>query len=305
MSFRLEKLGQVYVAAESDSWKTSHAFLPTPFLLSQEIIRVYVAFLDPQAVGRVGYVDVKASDPRCVLAVSKDPVLDIGAPGCFDDNGVTPMHVISRANELWMYYTGWQISAKVRYFLFVGLAKSLDGGNTFVRVSQVPVLDRSASELTIRTAPYILPGDPWRMWYIGGSSTIVVQGKQVPTYDLRYVESNDGLNWPRDGEVLLRPTGDEYGFGRPWIVASSHGYEMFYSVRTRSRGYHLGYATSDDGRSWIRNDEAVILHGVNLEWDRHMQAFSSVLDTKYGSYLFYNGNEHGRSGFGIAKLERL
>src|SRR5699024_9102075 len=116
------KLGRVHVAAGEAPWARSHAFLPTPWMLDEDRIRIYAAFLDEQKVGRVGFVDLDARDPRRVLRVSDRPALDIGADGCFDDNGVTPMQVVSHQGRLLLFYTGWQIGVKVRYYLFTGLA---------------------------------------------------------------------------------------------------------------------------------------------------------------------------------------
>ena len=84
-----KKLGRVFVANGHASWACSHAFTPTPLRKPDGNLRVYAAFLDSQRVGRVGYIDVDGQDPRRVLAVSQEPVLDIGEPGTFDDNGVT------------------------------------------------------------------------------------------------------------------------------------------------------------------------------------------------------------------------
>jgi hypothetical protein len=304
MPIVLQKLGHVYGASGETPWRASHAFTPTPVLISPDVIRIYVAFLDAESVGRIGYVDVAARDPLSVLAVSDRPVLDIGSPGAFDDSGVTPMMIVRQPGALWLYYTGWQLSTTVRYLLFVGLAKSTDGGLTFERYMRTPILERCNQELIVRTASCVIPGEPWRMWYIGGSQTILVKGKQVPTYDLRYLESNDGSAWSGPGKVLLRPQGDEYGFGRPWILPCANGYEMFYSIRTKANGYHLGYALSDDGLSWVRRDDDLVFRGSSAAWDRSMQAFSALVETRYGTYLFYNGNDHGRTGFGAALVSR-
>lgn len=298
-----EPLGLVDCWIGEAPWRASHAFVPTPYKLSEERIRVYVAFLDRSQVGRVGYVDVSARDPREVLAVSREPVLDIGAPGCFDDHGVTPMTVTKVGSELRLYYTGWQLSSTVRYYLLAGLAVSRDGGETFLRASRVPLLERSDSELTVRTATHVMfHGGTWKMWYIGGSGTIVVDGKQVPTYDMRYLESADGLKWGDHGRVVMAPAGeDEYGFGRPYVLETSTGFEMWYSVRTRSRGYHLGYATATDGLHWKRQDDAAGAAPARADWDSQMQAFGAMVECAFGRYIFYNGNGYGRAGFGVAR----
>ena len=86
-----KKLGLVYVADGKKDWTISHAFIPTSMILDDRRIRVYVAFLDKHKVGRIGFVDVDAAEPRRVLMVSDKPVLDIGQPGTFDDNGVTAL----------------------------------------------------------------------------------------------------------------------------------------------------------------------------------------------------------------------
>lgn len=298
-----EPLGLVDCGIGDVPWRASHAFVPTPHRVSDEVIRVYVAFLDESKVGRIGYVDVSSRDPRQVIGVSRVPVLNIGAPGCFDDHGVTPMTVVKVGSELRLYYTGWQLSSTVRYYLLTGMAISRDGGESFTRAHQVPLLERSDSELTIRTAAHVIHhGGRWKMWYIGGSSTILIDGKQVPTYDMRYLESADGLAWENQGRTVMVPAGeDEYGFGRPYVLETATGFEMWYSIRTRSRGYHLGYATSPDGMNWTRLDDRAGAAPRRVDWDSQVQAFGAVLDCMYGRYIFYNGNEYGRAGFGVAR----
>ena len=65
----------------------------------------------------------------------------------------------------------------------------------------------------------------------------------------------------------------------------------------------MGYAVSDDGRSWTRRDEEV---GIDLSptgWDSEMAQGAAVVLTEFGTFLFYNGNDYGRTGFGWAVLD--
>ena len=299
-----QKYGHVYVADGRQPWAQTHAFIPTCHLLDEDRIRVYAAFLDADQTGRVGFVDVDAADPRRVLEVSPAPVLDIGAPGTFDDSGVTPVCITALGDRLRLYYVGWQRGVHIRYTLFVGAAESLDGGNSFTRVSEVPVLERSDTERYVRTACHVRQENGrWRMWYIAGNDWVEVDGKQVPTYDMRYLESGDGLSWGKQGRVCMPLEGtDEYGFGRPCIVATPGAYRMWYSVRTRSRGYHLGYAESVDGLQWTRKDGEVGITTSDSGWDAEMTCFGCVQPTRHGTWMFYNGNNYGETGFGVARL---
>jgi predicted GH43/DUF377 family glycosyl hydrolase len=298
---RWEKLGRVYVASGEQPWARSHATLPTPFLLDDERIRIYVAFLDAEGIGRLGYVELDARDPLRVLAVSPSPVLDIGRPGTFDENGVTPMTVLRHEGRCYLFYTGWQLGRRVRYYMFTGLAVSDDDGATFRRVSEAPVLERSDGELFVRTAAHVRrDGSSWRIWYAGGDRWIDLGGKQVPSYDLRHARSERLDRWPPAGEVVLVPRDDEYGFGRPWVVGAPGGYQMWYSIRSRAKGYRLGYAESVDGLAWQRRDGALGLDVAASGWDAEMICYSSLQPTRYGTYLFYNGNNYGETGFGVA-----
>ncbi|MHC5857522.1 glycoside hydrolase family protein [Nostoc sp.] len=300
-----KKLGLVYVANGQKDWAISHAYIPTSMMLDEERIRVYVAFLDSHKVGRIGFVDLEAKNPLQILKVSDQPVLDIGQPGTFDDNGVTPICLLKYQDNLYLYYVGWQLGVKVRYFLLMGLAISKDNGESFQRYSQVPILERSDRELFVRSAAYVhREEDYWKMWYIAGDQWINVNGKQVPTYNIRYVESDDGVTWGKQGVVCLElANDDEYGFGRPFVTKEDNLYKMWYSIRTIRRGYRIGYAESLDGQNWLRQDQKVSLDVSKTGWDSQMIHCSCIQKTKYGTYMFYNGNNYGETGFGVAILQ--
>jgi hypothetical protein len=38
-------------------------------------------------------------------------------------------------------------------------------------------------------------------------------------------------------------------------------------------------------------------------WDSTMLCFASLQPTRYGTYLFYNGNDYGATGLGVAVQE--
>lgn len=302
---RWRKMGLIYAPDGSQAWAKSHAMLPTPLDMGDGRLRIYVAFVDANTVGRIGYVDVEARDPSRVIEVSDSPVLDIGQPGAFDDNGAIPISVVRTGEEVRLYYAGYQLGIHVRYLLFSGLAISHDGGATFERHARVPVLDRSDSELLLRSAAYVLPGGPpWRMWYVAGDRHISAGGTTRPTYNVRYIESEDGIHWPAEGEVAVDlESDDEYGLGRPFVTVWDGLYRMFYSVRSHSIGYRMGYADSTDGRTWIRRDDQAGIDISASGWDSEMIYAASVVLSEHGTYMFYNGNDYGRSGFGYALLD--
>ena len=305
MTVAWRKLGRAYVAAGERPWQRTHAYCPTAVALDGDRIRVLCAFLDEHKVGRVGWVDVDARDPVRVLEVSQRPALDAGRPGTFDDSGVTPLSAVRLDDgTLRLYYAGWQLGVRVRYFLFTGVAESRDDGLTFERVRETPVLDRSDGELHMRTGVHVRPGGGgWRMWYAGGSDWVGAGEAAKPRYALRHLESADGLRWGAAGDVCLAPREGELGFGRPCVLDHGDGLRMWYSLRTAHRGYRIGYAESPDGRAWERRDDLAGIDVSDAGWDSEMVCLSCVLPTPYGTYLFYNGNNYGETGFGVAVSE--
>jgi hypothetical protein len=250
-------------------------------------------------------VDLDADEPTRVLGISSQPVLDIGSPGAFDENGVVPTALVPVGDQLYLYYVGYQLGHRVRYFQFEGLAVSDNGGRHFTRHSRVPILDRSDKEHLNRTGAFVLRDEGvFKMWYVGGDTWIDVDSKALPKYNLRYVESPDGKTWPAEGHVCIHfQNEDEHALGRPWVLRDNGIYRLFYSVRSHSKGYRLGYAESKDGHCWERKDQQLGLNVSESGWDSEMICYSSVVRYKDRVYLFHCGNNCGETGFGCAVLE--
>jgi hypothetical protein len=298
-----EKQGVIFNPDNLNDWIYSHAYIPTPYLLNDETIRVFVAFKDLNGVGRIGYVDVSAKNPFETISVSKTPSLDIGVPGAFDDNGVTPISIVNNNGKLYLYYAGWQLSDKVRYFLFAGLAISDDMGVSFKRAQKVPILERTDQEFLLRSAPMVIKQEKkWLMIYAGGGENVLINNNITPSYSLKYLASEDGLNWIGDPiEVLAPKQGLEFGFGRPFCMYDDGKYKIWYSIRGLDESYKLGYAESSNLVVWSRLDyqleEFIETTG---SYDNKMQVFAAVIKTKYGNYMFYNGNDYGKTGICFA-----
>jgi len=145
----------------------------------------------------------------------------------------------------------------------------------------------------------------FKLWYVAGSEWTNLNGKEMPVYDLRYQESKDGIHWADRGMLSMAITGeDEHGFGRPWVIKRGpNDYQLFYSIRRRSFGaYRLGYAESTDGIHWVRKDDEMGLDVSPDGFDSQAIMYSAVINVKGKTYCFYNGNNFGEKGFGVAEL---
>ncbi len=292
----------VFAPDDTISWAKNSALQPSPIIL-EDRVRVFIGMRDEIGVSRVGYVDLSKEDPTQVIGVSQKPVLDVGLPGSFDESGVVPCAVVKKGEQLYLYYAGYQLPKGVRFLVLSGLAISNDNGESFTRHSNVPLLERSNEEFLFRVIHTIrYEGGKWRAWYGGGNKFIQGKDKTLPVYNVRYFESEDGINFPKSGEILLDMEGAEYRIGRPFVFERDGLHYMFYGYSSQNSPYTLGYAVSEDGRDWKRKDKELELPVKSGDFDDQMSAYPAVIQLGSKFYLLYNGNEYGKYGFGCVEL---
>jgi predicted GH43/DUF377 family glycosyl hydrolase len=301
---RWRKKGLVYAPSGDLWWARSHGHLPTVDPTTHDVIRVYFTGLDENSYGRVGYADLDPADPTLVLAVSPEPVLDLGDLGAFDDCGAVVSCIIPFNGSKYMYYHGFQRTAQAPYILFTGLAVAGPDGR-FRKYSRVPVLDRIDGDPFMRAAPCVISdGGVLKMWYVSCVSWTHRNGGLHYHCNIRYATSRDGVDWQSTDQVCIEPGGeDEYAVGRPWVIRDGGLYRMWYSRRGFSELYAMGYAESPDGLNWERKDDLAGIHKSGTGWDSEMVCYPCVADVAGSRLMFYNGNRRGASGFGYAVLE--
>ncbi|HRO41249.1 MAG TPA: hypothetical protein PL009_00340 [Flavipsychrobacter sp.] len=299
-----EKKGLIFNPEGLGGWRDNTFITPTPCLLTPEVIRVFGGFRDKEGISRIGYIDLKAENPKEIISISSKPVLDIGKEGMFDDNGVILGSVIKNGEELWMYYVGFQLVKKVKFLAFSGLAISSDNGESFRRISDTPVLDRYADEHYIRAIHTVIKEkDRFRIWYSAGNRWEIINAIPYPQYKIMYTESADGINMPvGKGINCVDVVNDEYRIGRPTVFIENGLHKMFYTKDTLSKIYSAGYAESKDGLIWERKEDLFHLPLSETGWDSQTICYPVPLKTNYGHYLFYSGNNMGQSGVGYAQL---
>jgi hypothetical protein len=302
------KKGLVFDTARDGvgGWMRHSALTPTPYRLDDEIIRVYAGFRDDDGVSRIGYVDVLAADPASIVAVSQQPVLDIGRGGCFDDHGVILGDVIDAADGLYMFYVGFQRVARAKFLAFTGLALSRDGGRHFRRAQETPILDRAHGRSTIGAVHSVMrENHRWRLWYAVGDDWEHIGGQSFPRYHIRYVETDDLRNIPRDDRICLLPRGTEYRIGRPRVYRFGDGHVMYFTRGNTTGEYFPGIAHSQDGIHWERHDDELGIALSGAGWDSRTICYPALMAHREKMLMFYNGNEMGVDGFGVAEMDLL
>lgn len=303
------KLGLIFTPDTNYSWSQTHAQVPTLDILSNKIWRVYYCARDSGNQSRISYFDVEAGNPSRVLYRHNLPILELGRLGTFDDAGMMPSSIVTVEGVKYLYYTGWNVRKSVPYQNTIGLAISRDGGQTYERAGEGPVLGLSLHEpYFIGTATVIHEGGVWRNWYAACTGWEIIDGNAEPRYHLKYAESQDGIEWRRDGKVAIDfKDANEGGLARASVLRHGNRYLMWYAYRStrgyrtdRQKSYRIGYAESLDGIDWMRMDERAGIDVSDTGWDEDMIAYPHVVQNETTFFLFYNGNGFGKSGIGVA-----
>ncbi|MFX0196403.1 MAG: hypothetical protein ACFFCW_09800 [Candidatus Hodarchaeota archaeon] len=309
------KKGLIFKPDGRYEWMVSHAQVPISDKVSDDVLRIYYGPRDKFNRTVTAYIEVEADNPKHVLYVHEKPVLGLGETGCFDDSGAMPCCIVNHKGAKYLFYTGWNLAATVPYRLSIGLAVSHDNGQTFTRLYDGPVLDRIYSEPHWCAGPWVIvENGRWRMWYLSCIKWEAYKGKLEPYYNIKYADSSDGINWKREGIVSIElKSPDEAALSRPYVVKTDDGvYKMWYGYRgvrdfrtNKGHSYRIGYAESFDGIKWTRKDEFVDLNVSRTGWDSIMVTYPNLYEHKGKTYMLYNGNGFGRSGFGYAVMSEM
>lgn len=296
-----KKMGLIFPYTKKLNGTKSHCQYPCPVQIDEDIYRIFFGSRDENNNTLVFYFNVDVKTLK-ILNFTIDPILVNGPLGYFDSNGIYPSCVIKKNNDFFMYTLGFTRGEYPLYFTRIGLAISNDC-SSFKKYSKAPLLNTSEYDPWMLTGPFVMfDNGIYRMWYVSGDRW---DDNMNSYYNIKYAESEDGINWKREGLVsidYIYP--DEKNIARPWLIKENNIYKAWFSYNCGKEGYRIGYAESrDGGYKFERKD---YLAGVNISdelWENDAVAYPAVIVYKGRKYMFYNGNQFGKDGVAVAVEE--
>ena len=283
--FAWKRLGNIFnpVALKPSVWMQEYAQCPTPFLLNQETLRVFIACRpergeDGQYVSYPGYVDLDRNDVTRVVKVSSTPLLPLGNPGAFDEFGIMPSSAVRAGDNVFLYYTGWTRMSSVPFTVGIGLAVSRDGGETFQKLGEGPILGLALNEPYLVNSPAVRIIDgKWHMWYLTGTKWLPNDGKPEAVFQIAHATSEDGISWVRNGLPIIESMSKDecqdiflpFFHAGKWHAVFAYRKPIGFRSDPAST-YRLGYASSADLVTWMRDDAQVGIDVSAEGWDSQM-----------------------------------
>ena len=314
--FIWKKKGRIFNPSEIKGIPWLHEFAQAPaVLIFENKVRVYFSCRPPadangQYVSHSAYVDLNRKNLFEIIEFSPNPIFKLGDTGTFDEFGTYPTSVIRSGDEVRAYYAGWTRCESVPFNVGIGMAISHDSGDTFTKVGPGPVIPYSPHEPFILSGPKIRRfNDTWYLFYIAGKKWIKTDSRPEPVYRIRMATSPDGITWTKHNEDLIqtRIEADECQ-ASPDVFFCNNKYHMFFcyryslNFRGKENGYRIGYASSTDLKTWLRDDSKAGIDVSDEGWDSEMISYPHVFQLDNKVYMFYLGNSVGKYGFGLAEL---
>jgi hypothetical protein len=296
-----EKLGQVFFKKEVSGFLKSHASNPLPIHLKGDIYRVFYSGRDDDNKSSVGYVDIDIIT-RKVLNEQRQVVFKYGNSDSFYSHGVSIGNVYEVNDEQFILFMGWNIRNDEHWRGDVGQLKLID--NKILEItSEFPFITTDDIDPVSLSYPFVIFHEGiYKMWYGSTISWTSENGEMI--HVINYATSEDAKKWKKHGLAIPYEMGYAQAFSRPSVIIDELGFHMWYSYRCGSgEKYRIGYAFSVDGLKWERMHDKVGITVSESGWDSEMICYPFVLKHKGETYMLYNGNGYGKTGFGLAILE--
>jgi hypothetical protein len=310
------KAGPVFLVAPAKQLFGNLAELglltPTAVRLDESRVRVFAAARSRDGRARIVWFDLNACD-LSVAGVSGHPVLDVGHPGSFDQDGVILGDVLRDPDTggYILCYVGFQRVPTVKFRALSGLASAATLDGPFVR-SGMPVVRPAESERTryveaLHQLQY--NNDSVVAHFAIGTSWEVLDGVRFPVYAPYRASGPDVLSLTLDAKptATLPATEDVYRLGRPREISVFGKAILVATGMTRAGVYspYLFEKDSNDSWQWNRSLDIGVRPG------RHdlaiMQACypTTVSLGAEEELVLFNGDAMGGAGILGCRLRRV
>ncbi|MCI8210402.1 hypothetical protein AUC61_12720 [Pseudomonas sp. S25] len=303
MSREWQKLGLLYCPG-TDARHTkllTHAANPLPLHLEGDVYRIFYCGRDVENRSSVGAVDIDIVK-RVVIKEHVAPFFEHGGEGSFFADGVSIGNCYTVQGRRYMAFMGWQTPSDGHWRGDIGRVEVFD--NLTIATGSESLLMGMGEEDPISLAyPWVEAGEHGLdMWYPSVVSWEAGNGEMLAV--IKHATSSDGEHWERHGASVPYKLGVAQAFSRPTILKGDDNlFHMWFSFRSGTgESYRIGHAASVDGVSWQLAFDTAMLNVSPHGWDSEMVEYPFVLRHGGATYMLYNGNGYGRSGFGLAVL---
>ncbi len=280
----------------------SHSANPVALHKHDDIYRVFYSGRDINNRSSVGAVDIDIVQ-RKIINKYTEPLFSHGSNNSFYADGVSIGNIYQADGNHYMLFMGWQNPEDSHWRGEIGRLK-IQPDLSLALDNDMPFMPLNQSDPISLSYPWVLENEngSYSMWY--GSTSTWDAGNGEMLHVINYASSDDGHKWKRQGLAVPYELGKAQAFSRPTVIKNSNNnYSMWFSYRSGTgEKYRIGFAQSKDGLEWELDLANAGIDVSKQGWDSEMIEYPFVLKHLEHTYMLYNGNGYGKTGFGIAIL---
>lgn len=290
------KLGQIF--------HDGYCANPTATHLNESVVRVYYSSRDINNKSSIFAFDYDLDNLE-TLQKKGELLYKYKTDSNFFSSGITPGCIYNIKNKEYLAFMGWTNNQGSHWFGTIGRLE-IDKNYTFVQNSEELLLGLNTVDSISLSYPEIVSKE--NKYYMLYGSTVTwnyTNGEMIHTLNL--AESNDGKFFEPKGKVLDYKTGYAQAFSRPTIyIDNNQTYHMWYSYRGSAKDfYKIGYAKSNgDFFNWENHYNKNQIKSSKNKWESKMVEYPNVIEHNSKLFMFYNGNDYGKTGLGLAYIDK-
>jgi hypothetical protein len=300
------KLGLLYgpnSQTHKHSKLVSHFSNPVPIHLTKDVFRVFYSGRDEMNRSSIGAVEIDIIQ-RTVLQEFHEPILEFGPKGSFYSDGISLGNHFQYEEKNFISFMGWQNPKNSHWRGDLGKIR-INNDLTLTIDDISPILKNEDPTYLSFSYPWIMEkeNNGYIMFY--GSTIKWDNGNGEMLHVIISSESKNCRDWKFLGHTLSSNTSNLQAVSRPSVVKrGNEKYEMWFSYRgAEVKKYRIGYASSFDCKTWKLELERAGITVSENGWDDEMIEYPYVFEHSGELFMLYNGNDFGRTGFGLAVLD--
>lgn len=298
-----KKLGQIYNVESKNEFLISHAANPLALKIDKDIFRVFYSGRDKSDKSSVSFVDIDICKRKVVYKHDKQ-LVTYGKENSFYSHGISIGNLYESHGNQYILFMAWQIHGSQHWRGDIGRLQLIENDKLILNPEK-PFMGVDDEDPISLSYPFVIFHEGiYKMWYGSTITWKTENGEMI--HVIKYATSKDAVNWKKHGIAIPYELNVAQAFSRPSVIIDNNGYHMWYSYRSGTgQKYRIGYSFSKNGIDWERNHNKVGIDVSSSGWDSEMICYPFVFDHNRNRYMLYNGNSHGKKGFGLAVLDKM
>lgn len=293
-------IGKIFTPSGRDEKLFTHAANPLAVPMDEHIYRVFFNARDSKNRSSIGAVDIDFDDLKIVKEherafFSFDPQSD------YFNHGVSIGNCFQYKGKHYIGFMGWHFPDNHHWQGNIGLLHLTDDFEIELH-SHTPWLMAEDLGLHSLSYPWIeaRPSGLLDVWLGGTVSWDAGNGEML--HKIIHLESDFEGNYNITGNDIPHEIGKAQAFSRPSVYEDEAGRKhMVFSYRAGQKDtYKIGYSRYKNGK-WQFPEPISLLQHQNSKWDNQMIEYPFTFFYQNNLFMLYNGNDFGKTGFGLAQ----